>query len=210
LTSAPVAKNTFTPIPAASQGTGVVYVVKSGDTLAGIGAQYGIPWQDLAAANNLGAATGLQIGQRLRIPVAGALPTATPRPKATPTPPAAASTPPPMVSAPMLESPAEGSRAEGENAEIELRWQPVPGMPVGAMYQVTVEYVEGGQKTSESLAPTALTGQRFPPWLFGHADLPGRRYYWSVSVVRTTTDGQGGDLVVALSPPSAPRWFEWQ
>jgi LysM repeat protein len=210
VTSAPAAKSTFTPIPAAAQGAGVIYVVKSGDTLAGIGAQYGIPWQDLAAANDIGAATGLQIGQKLRIPVAGALPTATSRPKATPTPSPAASTPPPTVSAPVLESPAEGSRAEGENAEIELRWQPVPGMPAGALYQVTVQYLVGGQKMSEALAPTALTGQRFPPWLFGHADLPGRRYYWYVSVVRITTDGKGGELAVPLSPPSAPRWFEWQ
>jgi hypothetical protein len=109
-----------------------------------------------------------------------------------------------------LESPATGSRADGETAEIELRWQPVPDMPAGALYQVTVEYVQGGQRRSDLLTPTASTGQRFPPWLFGRADLPGRRYTWYVTVVRMATDGKGGELVIPLSPPSTPRSFEWQ
>jgi murein DD-endopeptidase MepM/ murein hydrolase activator NlpD len=190
----------------------VTYVVKSGDTLAGIGAQFGIPWQDIAAANNIGAATGLQIGLTLRIPIAGAppKPTASSRPKATPTPPAAMPTQLPTVGAPILENPGDGSVYRDENAEIELRWQPVPGMPPGALYRVTLEYVEGGQKRSPPLPATASTGQRFPPWLFKLADLPGRRYTWQVTVVRMTTDGKGGELAVPLSPPSAPRSFEWQ
>jgi len=206
-TSAPAAKASPNSLPAATKASGVIYVVKSGDTLAGIGAQYGIAWQDLAAANNISAATGLQIGQTLRIPVAGALPAATPRPTATP---AVAPTSSSMVSAPILENPADGSRADGERAEIELRWQPVPNMPAGALYQVTVQYVEGGQKRSDPLTPTASTGQRFPPWLYGRADLPGRRYTWFVTVVRMTTDGKGGEVAVPLSPPSVSRSFEWQ
>ena len=59
-----------TPAVASPAGAGVTYVVKAGDTLAGIGEQFSIPWQDIAVANNIGAATGLQIGQRLRIPQA--------------------------------------------------------------------------------------------------------------------------------------------
>ena len=210
----PLSARVSAPTPAVTSpaGAGVTYVVKSGDTLAGIGAQFGIPWQDIAAANGIGAATGLQIGQRLSIPIAGAppKPTAPPRPKATPTPSAAPPTPLPTVSAPILENPADGSRADGEKAEIELRWQPVPGMPAGALYQVAFQYLEGGQNRSDFLPATASTGQRFPPWLFGRADLPGRRYTWHVTVVRMTTDGKGGELAVPLSPPSIPRSFEWQ
>jgi len=100
---------------------------------------------DIAAANNISSATGLQIGQVLRIPAAGglALPTATPRPRATPTPLPATPTTLPALAAPVLENPADGSRADGEMAEIELRWQPVLGMPAGSLYQVTVEYTKG-------------------------------------------------------------------
>jgi LysM repeat protein len=211
-TSAPSAKSSPAPTSATAKASGVTYVVKSGDTLAGIGAQYGIAWQDIAAANNINAATRLQVGQTLRIPVAGAppAPTAPPRPKATATPSPAPATPLPTVSAPILENPAGGSRAEGETAEIELRWQPVPGMPAGGLYQVTVEYVEGGQKRIDSLPATASTGQRFPPWLYGRADLPGRQYTWYVTVVRMATDGKGGEIAIPLSPPSAPRSFGWQ
>ena len=210
--SVSASKGSPTPIPAAAKASGATYVVKSGDTLVGIAAQYGIPWQDIASANNIGAATGLQIGQKLRIPVPGAssASTATPRPRVTPTPSPAAPTPAPTLSAPVLESPGDGSRADGEGAEIELRWQPVPGMPAGALYQVTVEYSEGGQRRSDPFPPTAFTGQRFPPWLFGRADLPGRWYTWYVTVVRMATDGKGGEVALPLSPPSVSRTLSWQ
>jgi murein DD-endopeptidase MepM/ murein hydrolase activator NlpD len=194
---------------AATKATGTTYVVKSGDTLAGIATAYGIAWQDIAAANNIGSASALQVGQVLRIPVAGA-PTATPRPKATATPTSAATTPAPTVRAPILESPADGSRADGEKAEIELRWQPVNGMPDGALYQVSIEYVQGGQKQAITLPPTTATGQRFPPWLYKLSDLPGRLYTWYVTVVRMATDGKGGEVTLPLSPPSAARTFGWQ
>jgi LysM repeat protein len=215
-TPTPTATATSTPAakvsPAPTKASGSTYVVKSGDTLAGIAAQYGIAWQDIAAANNITAAAGLQVGQILRIPVAGApvAPTATPRPKVTPTTSAAPATTSPALSAPILENPSDGSRADGETAEIELRWQPVPGMPDGGLYQVTVEYMEGGQKKVVPLPPTASTGQRFPPWLYKAADLPGRQYTWYVTVVRMATDGKGGELAVPLSPPSIPSAFGWQ
>ncbi len=45
------------------------YAVQTGDTLGGIAGRYGIPWQDLAAANGLGEHDLLRIGQTLRIPV---------------------------------------------------------------------------------------------------------------------------------------------
>jgi LysM repeat protein len=206
----PPAARDSTPKPAVTGTAGVTYVVKAGDTLAGIGAQFGIPWQDIAVANKIGAATGLQIGQRLAIPAAGApsQPTAAPRPKATPTPVAATPTAFPELSAPALDNPADGSTPQGDTAEIQLQWQPVPDMPADAQYQVTIEWVEGGQRQSY-VWYTASTAQRLPTWLWGRADQPARSYRWFVTVVQLGTDGKGGERVVALSPPSPARRLDW-
>jgi LysM repeat protein len=212
-TARAAATATPTVIPTATTaGAGVTYVVKAGDTLAGIGAQFGVPWEDILSANNIASATSLQIGQKLRIPVAGAPlpPTATPRPKPTATPVPIPPTTAPLLDAPVLENPADGSQAYGDTAEIELRWQPVPGIPADGQYQVTIQYVEGGERRTDVLPPTSSTAQRFPLWLFGRADLPGRRYTWYVTVVRMGTDGKGGEVAIPLSRPSSPHLFEWQ
>ena len=41
------------------------------------------------------------------------------------------------------------------------------------------------------------------------ADQPDRKYTWFVRVVQVTTDGQGGERVIPLSPPSGMRAFYW-
>ena len=59
-----------TPIP------GLVYTVQSGDNLSGIAAQFGVAWQDIAAANNiLGPNYNIFRGQKLTIPGVTAAPT---------------------------------------------------------------------------------------------------------------------------------------
>jgi len=66
----------------------LVHVVTSTDTLSGIGARYGVDWQDIAAANGIvGPSYFIQPGQSLTIPQLGApAPTspATATPRATP------------------------------------------------------------------------------------------------------------------------------
>lgn len=58
-----------TPIP------GLVYTVQSGDNLSGIAAQFGVAWQDIAAANNiLGPNYNIFRGQKLTIPGVTATP----------------------------------------------------------------------------------------------------------------------------------------
>jgi len=47
---------------------GAEYTVRSGDTLMAIGLRYGVEWQDIAVANNLGEFDILSIGRTLRIP----------------------------------------------------------------------------------------------------------------------------------------------
>ncbi len=50
---------------------GLNYTVASGDTLLGIGLRYGLDWQDLAIANNMGEFDILSVGQALYIPSVG-------------------------------------------------------------------------------------------------------------------------------------------
>lgn len=52
--------------PAAAEGT--EYIVKEGDTLAGIGLQLGISWEKIAEANKIEAPYPLSVGQKLIIP----------------------------------------------------------------------------------------------------------------------------------------------
>ena len=64
--------------PGASQPTpipGLVYTVQSGDNLSGIAEQFGVAWQDIAAANNiLGPNYNIFRGQKLTIPGVTATP----------------------------------------------------------------------------------------------------------------------------------------
>ncbi len=62
-------KVTATPTPT-SVATGTKYVVKSGDTMSTIAAQYKVSWLNLAKANGLDATTAnnIKIGQILTIP----------------------------------------------------------------------------------------------------------------------------------------------
>jgi len=49
------------------QSTGI-YMVKSGDTLAGIGADLNIDWKDLAELNEIEPPYSLSVGQELKLP----------------------------------------------------------------------------------------------------------------------------------------------
>jgi len=54
--------------PSVTEGS--TYIVKEGDTLAGIGLELGIPWEDIAQINNLEPPYLLMVGQELVIPEA--------------------------------------------------------------------------------------------------------------------------------------------
>lgn len=49
--------------------TYIEHTVSTGDNLWALGIRYGIPYQEIADANQLGTNAGLQIGQKLKIPV---------------------------------------------------------------------------------------------------------------------------------------------
>jgi LysM repeat protein len=214
LTATPTAlpRATVTPPPTAiAKGSVATYRIRSGDTLSKVGAQFGIPWQDIAAANRINASTRLNVGQSLVIPLAGPLaqsPTPASRPSPTPTPGSQPQTP--QLLAPVLRDPGNQTPFQGENTFIVLSWQPVIGIPPGAHYRVTIRWVQDGVPQEALTDPTTSTEQRFPPWLFSRADqFDGRKYTWSVQVVQPTTDGKGGTVYLPLSAPSAIRTLTW-
>lgn len=58
--------------------TDEIYVVKSGDTLSGIAANYGTTYQKLAAYNNIANPNIIHVGQKIKIPKTGSTTTSTP------------------------------------------------------------------------------------------------------------------------------------
>jgi LysM repeat protein len=211
MTRTPTATQPLPTATATPKANNVTYRVKTGDTLSGIGLQFGIPWQDIAAANGLKATSRLSVGQELIIPLAGLPPTAVPtrRPAATATPvlPTPSPAPQVMLAAPVLGDPADGASYRDENAMIILNWSPVAGMPVDARYMVTIRYTQNGVPI-ESEKTTTATQMRFPA-LYLLADQPDRKYTWFVTVVQPTTDGKGNEINQPLSAPSTPHTLTW-
>jgi len=209
-TATATATETAIPTQVPAAGGRTTYRVKAGDTLSGIAGQFGIAWQDLAAANNLTSRSTLSVGQELVVPLGGVAapptPTAASRPTATPAP---SPTPVQLLAAPKLLSPADQTPYSGASADFELVWSVVGDMPFGAQYQVTIRWIEQGIPVEYSDLYTTATSIRMPGWLFARADQPARQYSWSVRVVQITTDGQGGQKVILLSPSSATHVLYW-
>ncbi len=120
-----------TAVPATATPTQVTaagvtrYRVQAGDTLGSIGARFGVPWEAIAAANNITGATMLQLGQELIIPRTDAPipPTATSRPAATATPVPPTPSPAPSLPTPILSDPADQASYFGGEAAVILSWQ---------------------------------------------------------------------------------------
>jgi LysM repeat protein len=134
--------------------------------------------------------------------------TTRPSPTATPTPPPT-KTPAPLLAALILVNPGDGSSYDGQNAQIELQWQNKEYLPTGAIYRVTVQWLNKGAMMTDRQDTTA-TSIRAPLWLWGEADQPGRQYTWSVQMVQLATDGKGGERIIPLNPPSEKRTFYWK
>jgi len=143
---------------------------------------------------------------------AAAAPTATPRPLPTftytPLPSPTAS-PAPALAALILINPGDGSSYDGNSAQIELIWQNKDYLPTGAVYRVTIQWINKGAPMTDYQNTTA-TSIRAPLWLWGEADQPGRQYTWSVQIVQLTTDGKGGERIIPLSLPSEQRKLYWK
>jgi LysM repeat protein len=77
---------TVTPVLPTPTSTPVVYVVRPGDSLSAIAAQFDVPVEALAEANGISDPNVIKVGQQLVIPGPTAIPTDTPVPTVTPTP----------------------------------------------------------------------------------------------------------------------------
>jgi LysM repeat protein len=211
----PVPGSSSAPAPAQQGTTQTTYTVKSGDSLSSIATQFGITWQELAQANGLTGASRLNVGQKLVIPGTGG--SSQPAPTATRAPVAAATRAPtptpgaslPQVSAPLLVSPSDQTPYSGPGSYIELVWEQSADLPQGAQYQVLIRWSEGGVPMEYGDMRTTAKSIRMPLWLYGKADQPSRQYSWSVRVVQSVTDGQGGQKDILLSPSSASRVLYW-
>lgn len=62
------ASATLAAAPETIPSEGSDYSVRAGDTLLAIGLRFGMEWQDIALANNIGESDVLQIGRKLRLP----------------------------------------------------------------------------------------------------------------------------------------------
>lgn len=71
--SASAGESADAPVVVSVPAGGLDYAVQPGDTLLGIAIRYGLDWQDIAIANNLGEFDLLQIGQVLHVPSIGGI-----------------------------------------------------------------------------------------------------------------------------------------
>jgi LysM repeat protein len=134
--------------PPAQPGTGgVVYTVRTGDTLFGIARRYGVGLQILAQANGIVNPSLIYVGQQLTIPGVSDLPT-----EPTPSPTAQAPTPTP--------EPGEGFYYTVQSGDTLLR--------IAARYQTTVALIAAANSLAN---PNWITvGQQL--WIPGGAGTP--------------------------------------
>ncbi|HEX5568485.1 MAG TPA: LysM peptidoglycan-binding domain-containing protein [Streptomyces sp.] len=79
----PAPKGATPPATGGTAPSGSTYTVKSGDTLSGIGAKVGVPWQTLASLNGIKAPYVIHPGDVLKLPSKATAPS---KPKYTPPP----------------------------------------------------------------------------------------------------------------------------
>ena len=72
-------------------------------------------------------------------------------------------------------------------------------------YQVVIRWIEQGALQEKSDLFTPATSIQMPPWLWGRADQPERRYQWSVRPVRLGTDGRGARWSAHSARPARPE-----
>ncbi len=185
---------------ATATGGGLMYIVKSGDTLSGIAERYNSRVDWIVTANNLNPSDFLRVGQVLLVPLAPITPTPTPTVPVTPQTPTP--TPVPTLAAPVLLSPPDGSVISGQS-EVVLNWMAVGTLQADEWYVVTL--FAGDNPRPAATWWTKATTWRLPAELRG-TSRAGIDFKWRVQVRQGSPEQPGP----AVSPSSVERHFTWR
>ncbi len=172
------------------------YIVKDGDTLSSIAANYGITMASVRAYNGLNSDV-VYVSQKLVIPLCEQV-------VETPTP-----TPVPPYAAPNLLLPADGASYISASDVITLQWSSVGELRQNEAYAVTIEDVTEGNARK---LVQYVTDQKFiVPETFRPTSTTPHVFRWSVLVVRQTgTDKDSGNPIWEPGGAvSIQRVFSW-
>jgi hypothetical protein len=130
------------------------YTVKRGDTLSSIGQKWGVPWREIAAANNIKSPWTIYTGQSLCIPTTGSTP-------ATPKPPKTGKIPTFSISAVVRDSNVTIQTANfPANTQFDVRMGPYGTAGVGGTYVTTINSGNGGSFSATYSIPAGLQGSK--------------------------------------------------
>lgn len=173
------------------------YVVKDGDTLSTISANFNVSNNSIKSYNAMAGDT-VYTGMKLKIPLCERLPTAGP----TPTP-----TTPPPYAAPNLLQPVDGAVFTSDVETITLQWASVGTLRQNESYAVSIEDLTAG--TERSVVYVTDT-KYIVPVSMRPVDSRPHALRWTVVAVRqtgSTADGQ--PIYEPAGTVSTSRVFIW-
>lgn len=174
------------------------YVVQSGDTLAGVAANYNVEIDALRSWNGL-ASDNLFSGTTIIIPLCARLPTAGP----TPTP----TTPPPYPPANLL-LPQDGSAFTAANETVTLQWAAVGTLRANEVYMVIIEDLTAG--AGKRMVDYVTDTRYIIPSSFRPTDTMPHIIRWSIQPMRQTgTDAEGKPIWQSAGALSNTMVFSW-
>jgi len=188
---------TLNPTEIAAKECGKVeVVVKDGDTLGGISANYAVSAASIRAYNGMSDDT-VQVGRKLIIPLCE-------QQVETPT-----STPEPPYGAPNLLLPADGASFTKTSDVITLQWASVGDLRQNESYAITIEDVTAGE--ARKWVDYATDTKFNVPETYRPTDNSPHVFRWTVLPVRQNgTDKDSGKAVwEPAGAVSAQRVFSW-
>jgi len=196
-TASPAPTNTLNPTEAAAaECSKVEVIVKAGDTMGGIAANYAVSSESIMAYNNKPNDTVYE-GEKLVIPLCE-------QRLETPSP-----TPVPPYAAPNLLLPADGASYTNPAEVITLQWSSVGTLRQNEAYAVTIEDVTEGN--ARKLVEYVTDTKFIVPESFRPTSTNPHVFRWSVLPVRqVSTDKDTGNPVWEPGGAvSAQRVFSW-
>lgn len=184
------------------------YVVKKGDTIAGIAVRFQVSVEAILELNHLTTSTVIQPDQALLIPVGDVTPTPDPSVAESQASSLSAAGLQRSLSAPRLLGPAPGARFDGD-VPILLRWASVGVLQEDEWYEVCI-WPAGEGECSVTTAWIKATSWRVPPEVRPPAEADSHILQWAVRIVSTQEAvADTPQNVELISPIGEIRQFEW-